>query len=166
MEVTTRLSPNVSAQKIRDQIVTAFEGWSNYWLYRAKLLRSDVKPTETPWYSDPKVFEEKFEIQLGYDEPDGYEGEGRGRMLITETSVRNGLNVMARDYPERFAAIVDGSADADTADVFIQCAMFGKAIYGDEAPKHCPYSAEFRERLEQFIAEGKKVVAAAQASKK
>jgi hypothetical protein len=101
---------NVSAQKISDQFVTAFEGGSNYWLFTARLMKADNRPTETPWYSDPKVFEKRFEIELGYDDPKGYEGEGKGLKLITHVDVRHGLDVMRRDYPKHFAAVMDETA--------------------------------------------------------
>lgn len=130
---------NVSAQLISDQFVTSLEGGSNYWLYTARLMKADNKPTERPWYSDPKVFEKRFEIELGYDDPKGYEGEGKGLKLITQADVRRGLKIMRREYPKRFAAVMDETGDGDTGDVFVQCVLFGKAVYGAEAPKqHLP----------------------------
>jgi hypothetical protein len=59
-----------------------------------------------------------------------------------------------------------GTGDGDTADVFIQCALFGKVVYGCEAPKHCPYPPERQAEWDRWIAAKKKIVAAAQASKK
>ena len=94
------------------------------------LKRSDNIPTVTPWYADAKVFEGSFEIALGYDAPDGFEGEGKGRAVITDVDVRRGLEAMARDHPDRFADIMADRGDAITADKFVQCALFGKAIYG------------------------------------
>jgi hypothetical protein len=37
---------------------------------------------------------------------------------------------MARDYPKAFAKAMADDGDDDTADVFIQCVMFGKVILG------------------------------------
>lgn len=95
-----RFPPNVPAQKISDQLTASFTGGSNYWLQTAKLMKADVHPTVKPWYSDSAVFEGRFEIELGYDHPDDYEGQGKGRTVITEASVRHGLDVMRRDCPE------------------------------------------------------------------
>lgn len=66
---------------------------------------------------------------------------------------------MARDYPKHFADVVNDRGHADTADVFIQCAMFAKAIYGCEAPKHSPYSPEAQDKLKRWIADMKKEMA-------
>jgi hypothetical protein len=120
----------VTPQKVSDQFVTAFEGGSNYWLQTAKLWKADNKPTDTPWYACPAVFEKSFEIELGYDDPDGYEGEGKGRKRITDVDVRRGLEVMARTCPKLFAELMADEGDADTADVFVQCALFGEVVYG------------------------------------
>jgi hypothetical protein len=125
-----RLSPNVPAQKIRDQFTAAFEGGSNYFLQSAALMKADVHPTRRPWYSCPEVFEKSFEIELGYDDPSEYEGFGNGRKTITEADVRSGLDVMRRDHPKQFAKVMSGDGDADTADVFLQCCLFGKVVYG------------------------------------
>jgi hypothetical protein len=127
---TTRLPPNVPAQKIRDQLVASFEGGSNYWLQSAALMKADVHPTERPWYGCPAVFEKTYEIELGYDDPSGYEGNGRGRKVITDADVRHGLEIMSRDYPDRFADVMADRGDADTADVFLQCVLFGRVVYG------------------------------------
>jgi hypothetical protein len=129
---------------------------------RARLIRSDVEPTENPWYSCPGVFEKSFEIELGYDDPSGYEGEGKGRKRITQDDVRHGLDVMRHDYPKHFGDLMADRGDADTADLFIQCAVFGKAVYGCEAKKHSPYPPEAQAEWKRWIAAKKKIVAAAQ----
>lgn len=76
------------------------------------------------------MFEKSFEIEFGFDDPDGYEGNGKGRKVVTETTVRNGLYTMSRDYPKHFAKVMSGDGDADTADAFVQCIVFGKVPYG------------------------------------
>jgi hypothetical protein len=128
--MTMLIEVEISPQKVADQLTAAFSGGSNYWLHTAKLFRSDNKPTVSPWYACPAVFERSFEIELGYDDPNGYEGEGKGRKRITQDEVRRAVDLMARDYPKRFAAMMGNSGDADMADAFVQCVMFGKVIYG------------------------------------
>jgi hypothetical protein len=93
-------------------------------------MKADVHPTGRPWYSCPEIFEKSFEIALEFDDPNEYEGLGNGQKTITEVDVRRGLDIMRRDYPEQFAKVMSGDADADTADVFLQCALFGKVVYG------------------------------------
>jgi hypothetical protein len=125
-----RTTPNVPAQKISDQLTASFEGGSNYWLQSAALMKADNKPTDRPWYSCPEVFEGAFEVQLGYDDPSEYEGLGNGRKVITDADVRSGLDVMRREHPKQFAKVMTGDGDADTADAFLQCCLFGEVVYG------------------------------------
>ena len=93
-------------------------------------MQADVHPTERPWYGCPEVFEGSFEIELGYDHPDDYEGMGKGRTVITEVDVRKGIDVMRRDYRKQFAKVMSGTGNGDTADAFLQCCLFGKVVYG------------------------------------
>ena len=52
-----------------------------------------------------------------------------GRRLDLE-SIGDGLNMMATHYPRHFADFLNEAADAITADVFLQCCLFGELIYG------------------------------------
>ena len=52
-----------------------------------------------------------------------------GRQLDLK-SISEGLNVMATHYPRHFADFLNEAADAVTADVFLQCCLFGELIYG------------------------------------
>jgi hypothetical protein len=52
-----------------------------------------------------------------------------GRRLDLK-SIGDGLNVMATRYPRHFADFLGEAADALTADVFLQCCLFGELISG------------------------------------
>lgn len=52
-----------------------------------------------------------------------------GRRLDLK-SIGDGLNVMATRYPRHFADFLGEAADALTADVFLQCCLFGELICG------------------------------------
>jgi hypothetical protein len=52
-----------------------------------------------------------------------------GRQLDLK-SISEGLNVMATHYPRHFADFLNEAADAVTADVFLQCCLFGELICG------------------------------------
>lgn len=41
-----------------------------------------------------------------------------------------GLSLMSRDYPNHFADFMAENEDAETADVFVQCCIFGNIVYG------------------------------------
>lgn len=52
-----------------------------------------------------------------------------GRQLDLK-SISEGLNVMATHCPRHFADFLNDGADAVTADVFLQCCLFGQLICG------------------------------------
>ena len=52
-----------------------------------------------------------------------------GRRLDLE-AIGDGLNVMAAHYPRHFADFLNETSDVITADVFLQCCLFGELIYG------------------------------------
>lgn len=58
------------------------------------------------------------------------EDESRGLLRLDFNAVKNGLEVMARDYPKRFAEMMNEDDDGETADCLVQCALFGSMIYG------------------------------------
>lgn len=45
-------------------------------------------------------------------------------------SIREGVKIMARDYPLHFSNMFNESGDAETGDVLLQCCVFGKIVYG------------------------------------
>lgn len=45
-------------------------------------------------------------------------------------AIRRGLEVMVRDYPQHWADFRNEKDGSVTADVFLQCALFGSVIYG------------------------------------
>ena len=45
-------------------------------------------------------------------------------------SISEGLNVMATHCPRHLADFLNEESDAATADVFLQCCLFGDLIYG------------------------------------
>ena len=129
--VTTR---NGSPLMIGDAMCGAFEGGSNYWLHTANLVRSDFpKEKGLVWYGADHMFDGEFEFEVGFDDPDGEEGEGKGRMVITRADVLKGLELMARHDPEEFNNLADvesSKADASTYDVFMQFVVLGAVVYG------------------------------------
>lgn len=130
MDITYTVAKKITGQTISDQLITAFEGGSNYWAQGAYLQSADVMPTERPWYSCPIVFDGDFIFELHYDDPDQEEGAGKGRKTIGQKEVAAGLQIFADKYPAAFAEMIAEEGDASTADLFLQCIVFGDAIYG------------------------------------
>ncbi len=60
-----------------------------------------------------------------------YENEDpRRECVMNHASIVRGLQVMAREYPDHFKDVLISNCDMVTADVFIQCALFGEIVYG------------------------------------
>ena len=56
--------------------------------------------------------------------------EGMSPRKLTGKSIRRGITGMLYTCPRHFANWIDGRADADTADAFVQCCLFGEVLYG------------------------------------
>ncbi len=70
------------------------------------------------------IIENKYELKL-----EDFEDE-KARYTLTLGKIKKGLTIMAKKYPKHFASILEENTDADTADVLLQCALFGELIYG------------------------------------
>jgi len=60
-----------------------------------------------------------------------HEKDGSGKHVLTTAAMKQGFRVMREKYPRHFANVVniDGH-DAETGDVFLQCALLGDIVYG------------------------------------
>lgn len=138
METTTQqptISVNVkheiSLQRISDLLCSAFEGGSNYWYQIDKF----IKPKNLSFRTD----EDQIYRHLDYPLNEG------GALIISDIegdlneppwkrldldAIKKGLQIMAEKYPRHMGDFLNDNDDADTGDVFLQCCLFGDAIYG------------------------------------
>lgn len=117
----------VSHERINDLLCGAFEGGSNYWY-----------PIESYNYPEGQT-KGSLEIEFEHVElpmkggsltvSDIEEDGGKKHILDKEACIR-GLKVMAEKYPQHFADWQDENDDATTADVYLQCCLFGELVYG------------------------------------
>lgn len=127
MSTTTELktftaSIQIDAQKIADQIISAIEGGSGYWLEGfIPTPETRALAQERPWYACPQVWSGNFEVKCDV------EGEAK---LFKPENIQAGLEYLAAKYPDRIAEIVNESGDAETADVFLQACLFKDVVYG------------------------------------
>ncbi|TXM69642.1 hypothetical protein [Methylobacterium sp. WL120] len=128
-EFSVTITKTLSPSKIADQVITAIEGGIGYWCEAVDVMEPDRSTlTEKPWYADPKLYAGPFSIKFTELE-EHKAGAGRDRYL-TPANVQSGLNTMSEKYQDHFRDLVDENGDSDTADVFIQCCLFGDLIYG------------------------------------
>lgn len=120
------INTTVSASRVCDMIVGAFEGGSNYWLGRGRVElvepAYDSLPQDGIWYGHPELYEGQFKITI--DVPDD-----ELRTLDNE-AVRKGLEQMASLAGNHFGDLMQETDDAETADVFLQLCLFGEIVYG------------------------------------
>jgi len=140
-------------------LVSAFEGGSNYWIDSIKLdLPDGFKKAEFAGYRDEngesrktvdwypelddtddlnELREKKLYIYssqvplLGgsviIDEGEDY---NHSPAPLNRESLAKGLQVMHDKFRRHFDDMINEHGDAITADVFLQCAVFGEVIYG------------------------------------
>lgn len=121
----------VSPQKMADWLVTAIEGGSNYWcnsIFLSSESRQEYKAKhgkkmESPWYSDPLLFETAFTVQIVYDDaPSG----------VVQKSLRDFIDAVSKvasQKPALFARLME-DYDASDADELFQQFVLGEVIYG------------------------------------
>ena len=123
----------VLTKHVRDLLITAFEGGSNYW-YRG--LRCGELPAGTRkadlecWYAEVPLqeggsvkFKDAYEPDTDLIDDDGY-------YSLTLVGVTRGLAIMRENHPRHWADFTQKNDDAITADVFLQCCIFGEIVYG------------------------------------
>lgn len=62
--------------------------------------------------------------------PVGTAEDGGGVVTLDLAAIRRGLAIMAKLEPKHFADFLNEQYDATTADVFVQCCVFGEVVYG------------------------------------
>lgn len=102
----------VTPQQIEDLLITAFEEGIAHWALVFK------KPEQPYWDA----------TLVDAEDPDA-NGVGT-RHRLTLLGVVEGIKRCAHDYPKHFKDFMNGNADATTADVIVQCTVFGEVVYG------------------------------------
>lgn len=128
----------VTEERVRHLLCSAFEGGSNYWYmiegykYAPGLKEKDFtskkgKHHDGDWgrpYTVP--FVPGCAIIISDMEGD----DSEKRYELDRAALERGLKVMAEKYAHHWADFVKENDDAITADVFLQCCLFGDCIYG------------------------------------
>jgi hypothetical protein len=117
-------------------ICNSYEGGSAYWAREV----SKVAPLQPTRVEDP--YGKNINAEIDFDGMGKYAWPMAGGSLslesddgeisgtLTRETCLKGLQVMAAKYPRCFADFMQEQDDAGTADVYIQCCLFGEAVYG------------------------------------
>lgn len=114
--------------RVSSLLCCAWEGGSNYWV-------SCTSSNPPPAADDRELVTTTWENAL-------YPG-GSCRLEIPShldyspashtldwSSIASGLSALSDQYPRHFADFLAGQEDATTGDVFLQCCLFGRVIFG------------------------------------
>lgn len=127
--ITVSVISEISLDDIASLLCSAFEGGSNYWYY----IEEEKEPKSFEFRCDEKRIYNHIDYPLneeGYLIIRSTEDSERHFHKFDLDAIKRGLNIMANKYPNYFADIINGNGDAETGDVFLQCCLFGEAIYG------------------------------------
>ena len=124
MSFIVKVTKAFSNNTIYDLLVTAREGGSNYWMdsYKCEKPKQDFTPVDGEVYKFADYPIHGGRVIIKHDD-----GESS---ILTRATIERGLKVMANEYPKHMDDILNENYDADTADVFLQCCVFGEVVYG------------------------------------
>jgi hypothetical protein len=130
----------VSDQTIRDLLVSALEGGSNYWYcisdYRFpegvsyEDFQEGGQFTLDEYYHPTQLIPFHEGCEMVFIDVDTQDEPEREEFVLNKEALQRGLQVMADEYPKHFADATGEDWDAITADVYLQCCLFGKIVYG------------------------------------
>lgn len=143
IKMSVKIETEISDKQISGILCTAFEGGANYWYtgldYELpegvsidEFGEGGSRQTKGDYWHwcqlIPLVDEEGFALTLRdkLDEDDKNDSPYR----ITRESIEKGMKIFAAEYPQHFSDFINQNDDAITGDVFLQCVVFGEAIYG------------------------------------
>jgi hypothetical protein len=127
------VSQSVSMQRLHDLLITAFEGGSNYWmtdLHLAKLPDGMKKSDFEFWHGEVPLREGGVLKFADAVEADPKFADESGHYSLDLEKVSQGLHTFASKFPRHYGNFMRENDDAETADVFLQCCVFGDVIYG------------------------------------
>lgn len=127
---TIKLELELKKDTIASLLSAAFEGGSNYWYF----LNSKKAPNCLSYKTDgddgttfPHIdypLNEGGELEIWDMEDD------KKAYTLNLAAIKAGMKIFSEKYPEHFADAISERGDCETGDVFLQCCLFGEAIYG------------------------------------
>lgn len=126
-EVTTKVQ--IQPQDIAYLLTTFVELGYSPWC--GKFTTNSLAFKGNWWYADGAYLDSAdFSAQITFDDPNtSDDGDFSASRNINRADLQRGLEVMAEKYRSHFNDLVSDSADANTADIFMQCVVFGEEIY-------------------------------------
>lgn len=138
-DFTVQAEVTAPESRVKDLLVSAFEGGSNYWYqivdfqfapgYDYQDFQEGGRMTDPDNYYHPAQLI-PFAPGCGLWIVDINEGEDSERWLLDRAAMQRGLALMAQNHPHHFADFMEENDDANTGDVFLQLSLFGELVFG------------------------------------
>ena len=114
-------------QLTEDLLCCAFEGGVGYW---AQITKYDAPPSIPDSDKDAARFRHVYNATHGGTVHVLDYTHTRKTFVLDGAACKRGWDVMREKYPRHYANAISENSDAETGDVFLQCALFGKLIFG------------------------------------
>ena len=112
---------NVPSDSISHLLCCAFEGGVGYWCQLTRYTLDDDGILDYDSLADTSQDLEWVVVDLH---------SNREAHTVTPKKLQHGLSIMAEKYPRHMNDALTENDDGDTGDVFLQCCIFGKVVYG------------------------------------
>lgn len=109
--------------------ISALEGGSNYWY----MIQDAKEGTEKGDLSEDFDGQQVYPFNGGWlmiDDSKADEPTLKKPTKVDRARLEDGLQIMANQYPDYFARLLDDNSDAGAGDVFLQCVVLGEVVYG------------------------------------
>lgn len=122
-----KLSLNIEIpdERVSDLLCSALEGGSTYW---ARITATKHGRFVEWKFCHELPFTENGALIFSTLEND--EINNRTCWELDRAACHKGLQMMAEKYPHHFSCFLTENDDAETGDVFLQCALFGEVVFG------------------------------------
>lgn len=134
------IKSSVTRKQVQDLLTAAVEGGTGYWASLGHKLRRGERFEnfrEGGKHQDPDEYAHPYEIIPFHEgcflvvvETEKDEDDETREHLVGVAEMQRGLDVMAEKHPRHLGNFLDDTYDAETADVFLQCAALGELVYG------------------------------------
>ena len=139
MTFTTEIT--IKFEDFEHMLISALEGGSNYWYWLPEKGDSNAEGmADVLKWAEDKEFEglAPSELIARYVweggcvrvTEDDAEDEHILLWALNRTNVKRGFKVMQEKYPRHWDDLQRDNADAETADVWFQCALMGEVTFG------------------------------------
>jgi hypothetical protein len=129
-----KIEHEITETTIADLMTAAIEGGSSYWCDQIEQM-SGHHTEEEVWYADPEIYKQEegkfLTIRVVESEPSSENSDGRH--IINLEKMQKAFELMSEfGTPKGFHLrnLLEENWDAETADVFLQLAVFGEVVYG------------------------------------